>query len=496
MRLWPLIIIAILFTLALGGCPAAPPADDGGDQTPAKPRHERIFTEIVPAGYEGTQSCLTCHSDKAQELMTTAHWTWEGVSDRVDGLAGQVIGKNNLINNFCLAVASNEGRCMQCHPSYGWKSKAFDRADMTSIDCLVCHDTTGTYKKHPTADGGGGPPALMVNGELTVVGAAQLQNVAYNVGKPTRANCGACHFYAGGDDNVKHGDLSSNLISPTRDMDVHMGGRDFACQTCHQASQHGIAGQPIHHVAEGGASPDCTRCHGTENVHRAERLETPVYAAVLNQHSNRVHCTVCHIPAFARSMPTKMEWYWSEAGQDISPIPTDQYGKQLYDKKKGRFVFAQNVRPTYLWFDGQWSRKVVGLNDTYTEAGTPEDPIILAAPTATFATPGAKLYPFKAMRGNQPIDPLNRRLLVPHLFGGAAGPNAFWAKYDWLKSLQEGTLYAGQPFADAYDFAYTVMYLRVSHEVAPASEALRCGDCHQQPGFFEQLGYDKDPFPL
>ena len=37
-----------------------------------------------------------------------------------------------------------------------------------------------------------------------------------------------------GGDNVKHGDLSSALKAPTRELDVHMGvdGLNFACTAC------------------------------------------------------------------------------------------------------------------------------------------------------------------------------------------------------------------------------------------------------------------------
>ena len=139
-----------------------------------------------------------------------------------------------------MAVASNEGRCSQCHISYGWKSDpAADFFDQVrNIDCLVCHDTTGTYKKHPSANGGGGPAALMVDGVLTVVENADLTDIAFNVGTPSRANCLACHANAGGGDNVKHGDLSTDMITPTEDQDVHMGGLELSsCQDCHTPSR-------------------------------------------------------------------------------------------------------------------------------------------------------------------------------------------------------------------------------------------------------------------
>jgi mono/diheme cytochrome c family protein len=40
--------------------------------------------------------------------------------------------------------------------------------------------------------------------------APDLTQIAQHVGKPGRANCGACHFSGGGGDAVKHGDLDSS----------------------------------------------------------------------------------------------------------------------------------------------------------------------------------------------------------------------------------------------------------------------------------------------
>ena len=57
-----------------------------------------------------------------------------------------------------------------------------------------------------------------------------LLKIAQNVGPPTRANCGACHWYGGGGDAVKHGDFDSTLKDPPYSDDVHMGGQDFPCQ--------------------------------------------------------------------------------------------------------------------------------------------------------------------------------------------------------------------------------------------------------------------------
>jgi octaheme c-type cytochrome (tetrathionate reductase family) len=494
-----LLSLVALVAIAMGGCPILGLTDPNstGDPNDAdgttKTLHEKIFTEILTDGYEGTTSCLNCHEAKAAQLLSTGHWNWEGVSENIAGFETEVHGKTDLINNFCIAVPSNEGRCTMCHPSYGWQDNTFDFDTTANIDCLVCHDTTATYKKHPTANGGGGPAALVVDGAVTPVGADQLQTVAYNVGEPGRHNCGFCHYSAGGGDNVKHGDLSSDLNNPTNEMDVHMdaAGLDFTCQRCHTVADHGIEGMALHSVDEGNEAADCQRCH-TGDVHSAS---TSFAATLLNAHADKVACQTCHIPTFARTKPTKVEWYWSEAGQDVDPIPTDALGMATYDKKKGRFVYGQSVAPTLMWYDGKWTRKMVGVADTYTEAGTVADPVVLAAPTATKDTSGAKIYPFKKMIGDQPVDTTNKRLIVPHLFGTKGGDNPFWGKYDWGLAIQDGATYTGVDYSGNYGFANTVMYLTINHEVAPASQARDCNTCHGVAGFFEALGYDSDPFP-
>jgi octaheme c-type cytochrome (tetrathionate reductase family) len=388
-----------------------------------------------------------------------------------------------------VGIGSNEGRCTACHIGYGWQDNTFDFSDTSKIDCLICHDTTGTYKKHPSGNGGGGQPALMVDGTLTIVPFTDLQEVAYNVGAPTRGNCLACHANAGGGDNVKHGDLSTDLVSPTADMDVHMGGQGFVCQDCHAEQDHGVSGWLFHSSDEGGAAPDCARCH-TDSPHAVS-----VLSSLLNGHTDRVSCQACHLPAFSRTMATTTEWYWDEAGSD-DVTPDTQFGRSTYDKKKGRFVWDMNVAPELLWYNGEWERAIVGANDTYDVAGTAADPVVLAAPTATMADADAKIYPFKMLIGRQPADIVNKRIIVPHLFGTKSGDNPYWAKYDWDLALQEGAAYTGVPYTSGDGgFVNTIMYLKVDHEIAPTSQALDCNDCHGVPGFFESLGYSEDPCP-
>jgi octaheme c-type cytochrome (tetrathionate reductase family) len=424
--------------------------------------HAKTFVLDRPNGYTGTSNCLECHADAGADILMTAHWKWTGWSQNVNGHVGEAVGKKNIINNFCIAIPSNEGRCTQCHIGTGWSNASFNFDDATKIDCLICHDTTGTYTKAPTT-AGAPPPAL------------DLLPVAAGVGEPGRRNCGFCHFSAGGGDNVKHGDLASSLITPTKAMDVHMGsdGGNLSCHDCHTTTDHKVAG-----LADEGTAA-CTNCHTNPAA---------LHPALLPAHLTKIACQTCHIPAFARQLPTKVEWYWADAGQNISPIPTDQYGKATYDKMKGTFVWKKDVAPELMWWDGTWDRMILGVNDQYTSL-----PADLAKPRGSKADGVSKIYPFKKMIGNQPADAVNHTMLVPHLFGTAGGPNPYWVAYDWDLALEEGAPLAGQTYSGSYEFVDTVMYLAVNHEIAPKASARTCSSCHNGGIDFTKLGYSGDP---
>jgi octaheme c-type cytochrome (tetrathionate reductase family) len=453
--------------------------------------HELYFSVIL---YEGTQSCLMCHQEEANDVLDMGHFKWEGRSDRIVGLEGQSHGKTDIINNFCIAIPTNEGRCTQCHAGYGYKDAGFDFNNPANVDCLICHDQSGTYAKHPKTAG------MPVDGiDLNVV----AQSISIS-GTPTRKNCINCHAKAGGGDNVKHGDLSTDLIATTRDNDVHMGvdGADLDCVDCHAtnhdpktgAVNHGNAGMSVHSVYE-GEMKQCKDCHGSRDAIHADTDAADTLFAD-NWH-DRLACQVCHIPAIARVKPTKVEWYWADAGQDISPIPIDEdTGMPAYNKMKGTFNWSLNVRPTLRYSNGKWKKTVINANDKYTD-----EPITLAEPVGDFSDPDAMIYPFKMMIGNQPVDPVTKTILVPHLFGMAGGPNPYWVKYDWDAALADGAAYTGQNYSGTYTFADTEMLLSVNHEVAPADQALgtgpipeACTSCHTTEHIdWPALGWTNDP---
>jgi len=455
----------------------------------AQKLHADYFTENE---YTGTQSCLNCHGLMGQDMLTRAHFTWQGVASNITGFESARHGKNDLLNNFCIAVPTNEGRCAECHAGYGYVDKNFDFGDMKNVDCLVCHDQSGTYVKGLTT-GGQPDPAV----DLSVV----ARSVAENGGVPTIANCIGCHAKAGGGDNVKHGDLALSLANTTREFDVHMGtdGANLDCVACHGVKKdsteklvdHGIGGMPYHSVDE-GVLKTCVDCHGdAASVHVGTSVQP-----IINNHQ-QLACQVCHIPTFARETSTKTEWYWERAGQIIDPPPPPDVNdptRPSFDRMKGDFVWAFNVRPTLRYFNGKYRKSLINVNDQYAA-----EPAVLAEPVGDYTDPNAMIYPFKKMIGNQPADVVNQRILVPHLFGTAGGPNPFWGTWDWDLALLDASAVTGQPYQSGdYGFVATEMYLSVNHEVAPKEQAYgfnnACEDCHFDNKIdWAALGYNGDP---
>lgn len=303
---------------------------------------------------------------------------------------------------------------------------------------------------------------------------------------------------AGGGDNVKHGDLSTDLIETTREFDVHMGtnGGDMLCVDCHAPNEtpgafdHGIGGMSLHSVSE-GEMKQCGDCHGpARTIHQG----TSVRRIINSGNHDRLACQVCHVPRIARAIATKVEWYWSEAGQDIDPIPIDPIsGRPTYNKKKGRFVWRYDVFPELRYSNDVWQRKIINHSDRIRSV-----PISFAAPRGDALDPDAIIYPFKRMTGNQPVDVQQPRVLVPHLFGTRNGDHPYWMLFDWHLALSDGAAYTGQPYSGEYGFAETTMLLSVNHEVPPPAQALGmggdCSHCHGSARVdWQALGWTADP---
>lgn len=425
-------------------------------QTPAHTDHGPLMTGPYESGSEVTLACLECHESAAHQVQQTTHWTWESEPILLPGRDEPVtVGKKNQLNNFCIGIEGNWPSCTTCHAGYGWGDADFDFTAEQNVDCLVCHADTALYTKSKM-----GLPA-----EGTDLAAA-----AQSVGRPTRQNCGSCHFNGGGGNAVKHGDLDQSLYFPTAEIDIHMGRYDFQCVDCHTTQDHEISGHMI------SVSPQvksdtlaCTNCHNN-TLHDDERI---------NAHTDTVACQTCHIPATALRTPTKVDWDWSTAGQDLGDDP------HVYLKIKGSFVYEEAIMPTYAWFNGNGDRYILG------DIIDPTETTLVSEPLGDITDPNALIWPFKVHTALQPYDVNYNYLLIPR----TAGEGGFWTTFDWMSAFALNQEDTGLAFSGEYGFAPTEMYWAQTHMVQPQENALQCNDCHSPNGRmdWEALGYYGDP---
>ena len=469
--------------------PAAAPAANAAKPVNVRPPtnstadHSKFEALRGPfkTGPEVTKACLSCHTEAGKQVQHTKHWTWDITNPKT----GQKLGKKNLINNFCTSTVSNEKDCMACHAGYGWEDASFDFSNEQNVDCLVCHDTTATYRKLP---GDAGHPIYerkeFPHGSGKFVEAVDLAKVAQNIGKTSRNTCGACHFFGAGANGTKHGDLDTSLNNPGKHLDVHMArnGLNFTCATCHTASSHQVAGSryqmdaaptgDAHLRGQKDDSPaSCQSCHG--NRPHPERL------GKLNDHTRKLACQTCHIPEFARNdIGTELSWDWSKAttmGADGQPFNAkDSAGRRAFDSKKGAWAWDSFVVPEYRWFNGEFTYT------TYRDKIDPNKVVQINRPGGTVGGADSRIWPFKVHRGKQPYDTEYLNLTVQHTAG--EDDTALWHNYDWQKAISKGMQTVGLPYSGKYDFVNTEMYWPITHMVAPKGDALHCQNCHVKEG--------------
>lgn len=442
----------------------------------------KVLQQEFKNGPEVTKACLTCHTEASKQLHRTKHWTWD-----VPMKDGKRLGKKHVVNNFCISVEGNEPRCTSCHIGYNWKDKSFDFKSELNVDCLVCHDMTGTYKKLPA---GAGHPAYEVTVfEKKTFPKVDLSFVAQHVGHPDRHNCGICHFEGGGADAVKHGDLDNSLLKPGKKLDVHMAvGKNelnMTCTDCHKTEGHQVPGsryEPQARDVHGFDYPlpddyptTCSSCHGLKPHKQNKKLD---------DHIDKVACQTCHIPAIAKERPTKMWWDWSKAGKfDRSGkeiTRRDVSGNPVYVTKKGEFRWAENIEPEYRWFNGEMN--YITFLTKIDDKGV----VAINHPDGYSGDTLSRIWPFKVHRGLQPYDPVHKRFVKPKLFG-PKGSGAYWSDFNWGIAIQKGMEYAGMEYSGKYGFVETEMYWPISHMVSPKEDALGCVECHARDGRLKNL---------
>jgi octaheme c-type cytochrome (tetrathionate reductase family) len=480
-----LLTAAFAFANAWAAVQPAAPKKSTADHGKFKELQRKFAT-----GPEVTKACLSCHTEAADQVQHTKHWTWE----YTNGKTGQKLGKKNIINNYCTTTISNEKDCMACHAGYGWKDASFDFSAQENVDCLICHDSTGTYRKLP---GDAGHPVYerkeFPRGSGKFVEAVDLQQVAQKVGLPGRANCGSCHFYGAGGDGTKHGDLDSALKNPSRYLDVHMDakGLNFSCVKCHATSGHEVSGSRYEmaaavkgHARVRGEADDqpasCPSCHGDKPHH-----ENPLLVERLNARTDKLACQTCHIPEYARdNVGTEKSWDWSTAtrmGPEGKPVLIkDSAGRRAFDSKKGNFAWDSYLIPEYRWFNGEVSYKTKGDKIDASKI------VEINHPEGGANDPNSRIWPFKVHRGKQVYDTENDILIVAHTAG--EDETALWHNFDWQKAITAGMTAAGLPYSGKFGFVSTEMSWPITHMVAPKGDALSCAQCHGSDSRLENVG--------
>lgn len=307
-------------------------------------------------------------------------------------------------------------------------------ADYANVDCLLCH--APGYKRTVVKEG----EKLRIAPDASV----DILKAARSVGKPTPEMCLRCHAGAGGGPNHKHG------VTPTGESDVH-AANGISCTECHTVKNHKIAGGADMKAQElSDVKVACENCHSSP--HKGEK------AAELDRHAARIACQTCHIPAIARDlkMPTIVARDWTK------PVLNEKTG--LYGPTNKT---AGNLRPEYLW----WNRIMK----------------IPPEPAGSISDPKAKIYPWKRTdytvigdsESGKPV------FIKSGVYSVTGDPGA---------AAKKGAEDAGQSYSGKWKGIRETMVFSVNHQVAPASEALKCGSCHAPGGLldFVKLGYGEE----
>jgi hypothetical protein len=434
--------------------------------------HERFVKN-----YEGTQTCLKCHEEEAENFFHTQHYQWRGATPDLVNSGGLELGKLSMVNDFCTnptgpqwigKVKNAEGKtlakgCSGCHAGLGkLPSQEISREQLENMDCLICHASGYRRDLYETEDGGWEwKPILWKNQE-------GMNSVARRIQLPDRTMCLRCHSASGGGPNYKRGDMEYTLAKPTREFDVHMAveGRNMQCVDCHAGEAHRVRGRGADLAATD--SPDSPlSCEG--ECHSA----TPHGFAALDSHTDRVDCTACHIPTFARDEPTDMFRDWSDIRF------SEDRGKYMYTAE-----FESDVVPVYAWFNGKSRVQIPGKPVALTDGGA----VPVALPEGARQDPTAKLYPFKLHRGKLPVLD-DKKWVVP------IATEEMYADGDIDKAVRD----AAESFYGLDEIEYswidTVRYMGIYHGVVPKENALNCLECHRPGGRmdWQSLGYDRDP---
>lgn len=389
--------------------------------------------------YTGPATCEMCHVNVTNDVIHSAHYTWEGKLDQYSPVAASTAAINWLgMLNEKLDIPAGCGRC---HIGSGALPTSPDQVTAEAkagIDCLICHSPIyDTSLRFPVQDASG---AWALTQDRTLLAARQAQ-------RPTTENCLLCHQNVGGGQAFEH-----NLdVAPAADKhgegskpDVHLDA-GMQCVDCHASDSHRVMGfSPTLHTRD---LPDqrltCDSCH----------TSAPHSDVLLNQRHARLDCRACHVTGTG------------------GLVMRDWTSKPVFDPLTELYAPVDDVRapnsvqPIYRWHNGQ-----------------------IAQPDAPW--PGsrsdltARIQPFKLFTSMAPVDAASGQPIPLKL-------EHFYAQGDLEQAIASGAAEAQMDYSGAWESRIITQPLQISHGVAPKEQARPCQDCHVANGVmdFASMGY-------
>ncbi|MDE3059301.1 MAG: hypothetical protein KGJ59_15235 [Bacteroidota bacterium] len=445
-------------------------------------------------GYQGAQTCATCHQDALDEIVNTVHWhlatpvrniqglpdsSWWGMANRECALAGSTSPSNWTASTNGKATVQAAG-CGLCHigslsqPNMPGAKPA--EAQKNTADCLVCHADKYDWQKRAT---------LVKDSSGTHWGEDMSLTAALSITKtPTNEACLRCHEHALSDDYKRGTPFNAQ-------NDVHAKA-SITCTTCHVTEHHKIAKGQYESDMIANDLPDvpvtCTKCHG-DTPHSGKNSD------VLNEHTNKLACQTCHI---TEASGIVYENWGQPVKDDVNGAYSELSKYDAIPAIHGLYVPTDSIKmghPSYIW-------RIANTAENKNAQSW------MAFETAGNNSPGAKIFP---VRGLTQVMLFDKKLKMSQAPGmGFLKDNPQMANFPLLLAPNrevynktgdvKAAVDAGMKPFEAMGFQWSgewmpmqvpgTSYISVNHGVKKIG--MSCNSCHSTHGAmdFKALGYN------
>ncbi|HEY0866095.1 MAG TPA: cytochrome C, partial [Fimbriimonas sp.] len=147
-------------------------------------------------------------------------------------------------------------------------------------------------------------------------------------------------------------------------------------------------------------------------------------------------------------------------------------GTDSYMSIKGSFLWGKNLKPEYVWFNGNAKHYILG--DKIDPSGLVQINTLLGS----YDDEDSKIVPVKVHRANQIYDTEHLTLIQPKTFSSKPGDGGYWKEFDWNKAAAEGMKAVNLPYSGKYGFVRTEMTWPINHMVGTKDKTVACGECH------------------